>query len=422
MKLRNFMYATMIACAFASCSNDDEIPNPGTDPVAGGDAVLAIRVAGLNQTKSASFADGKTDASIQSLHVYVFNAAGALETVGEATSTTLATNEILQTSVTAGAKKVIVIANHSKENPATVDALCSTSLTYGANEYNGNLSMNSQVYDLTIQAGKTNCLGYADADITGDRVQAVTTTGGTTVTTSPVPLYRNVAKVKVASIAMKTGWEMKYPNATFELDSVFILHARNTSTLATVTPWGATATDGSLNGIPNERYTDWVAKMLGKDKIKNYMTGGYSLYTAGVLGDAKNGTAASNSSLAKVDSFYVYENAVKAMPVAADTTLLVVSGKFLPEGESTANKDAIETSYYTVAVGIDGNPSVTPLNSTSGRTEFKGVLRNMEYQISLTIAGPGYETPFGPKQEDQTFLDVQCVVVEFGIVNQPVEI
>lgn len=27
MKLRNLMYATMIACAFASCSNDD-VPTP----------------------------------------------------------------------------------------------------------------------------------------------------------------------------------------------------------------------------------------------------------------------------------------------------------------------------------------------------------------------------------------------------------
>ena len=76
MKLRNFMYVTMIACAFASCSNDD-VPTPDQgDPSAEGDAVLAVRVAGLNVTKSASFTEDETDATISSLHVYVFSQNG----------------------------------------------------------------------------------------------------------------------------------------------------------------------------------------------------------------------------------------------------------------------------------------------------------------------------------------------------------
>lgn len=426
MKLKNFMFATMIACAFASCSEDD-VPTPGTEPVVEADATLAVRVEGLDVTKSASIPDGKTDASISSLHVYVFNSAGALEVVGEADNAQLTTNEVLQTSVTAGAKKVIVIANHTKQTPATVAELCSTTLTYSENEYNGNLSMNSQVFDLTIQAGKTNCLGYSDDEVSGkaNAVQAVNTTGGTTVTTAAVPLYRNVAKIKLASIAMKNDSEMKYPNATFQLDSVFVLHARKTSSLATVAPWGATTTTGSLNGVPNNWYAAWVAKMIGQDKIKNYMTADYEPYTGGVLGDNEFRTnkTVSSTAITKVDSFYVYENAInKTNLTAADTTLLVVSGKFLPEGDNTVNKDAIETSYYTVAVGIDGVDNINSLNTASGRTNLEGVLRNMEYQISLTIAGPGYETPFGPRQEDKTFLDVKCVVVRFGEVKQSVEI
>ena len=43
MKLRNLMYATMIACAFASCSKDDVIDN-GPDPVAKGDSAFTIVV------------------------------------------------------------------------------------------------------------------------------------------------------------------------------------------------------------------------------------------------------------------------------------------------------------------------------------------------------------------------------------------
>ena len=48
MKLRNLMYATMIACAFASCSNDDVIEN---GPDAKGDASLTIDL-GVKSTKA----------------------------------------------------------------------------------------------------------------------------------------------------------------------------------------------------------------------------------------------------------------------------------------------------------------------------------------------------------------------------------
>ena len=44
MKLRNLMYATMIACAFASCSNDD-VPTPdnGNPDVEGGTSLALKR-------------------------------------------------------------------------------------------------------------------------------------------------------------------------------------------------------------------------------------------------------------------------------------------------------------------------------------------------------------------------------------------
>ena len=42
MKLRNLMYATMIACAFASCSNDD-VPTPDNgNPDAQGGTSLTV--------------------------------------------------------------------------------------------------------------------------------------------------------------------------------------------------------------------------------------------------------------------------------------------------------------------------------------------------------------------------------------------
>lgn len=79
--------------------------------------------------------------------------------------------------------------------------------------------------------------------------------------------------------------------------------------------------------------------------------------------------------------------------------------------------------YYPVAVGVSGNPSL-PISFTGlshGRSVTSGVLRNLWYKVSMTVAGPGYETPFGPKPGDEdgdTFLSVKCQVVEFGAVDQ----
>lgn len=43
-----------------------------------------------------------------------------------------------------------------------------------------------------------------------------------------------------------------------------------------------------------------------------------------------------------------------------------------------------------------------------------------QYDLTLTVTGPGYQTPGGGG--DPTTLDVQCVVVPFGYVSQDVEI
>lgn len=65
MKLRNLMYATMIACAFASCSNDDVIEN---GPDAKGDASLTIDL-GVKSTK-ADIAAG-TETAVNDINIFL---------------------------------------------------------------------------------------------------------------------------------------------------------------------------------------------------------------------------------------------------------------------------------------------------------------------------------------------------------------
>lgn len=71
MKLRNLMYATMIACAFASCSNDD-VPTPDNgNPDAQGGTSLTVKFDKAADTKAAG--------DITSLSMLVFDADGKLE-------------------------------------------------------------------------------------------------------------------------------------------------------------------------------------------------------------------------------------------------------------------------------------------------------------------------------------------------------
>ena len=65
MKLRNLMCATMIACAFASCSNDDVI---GNGPDAKGDASLTIDL-GVKSTKAVIAAE--TETAVNDINIFL---------------------------------------------------------------------------------------------------------------------------------------------------------------------------------------------------------------------------------------------------------------------------------------------------------------------------------------------------------------
>lgn len=436
MKLKNFMFATMIACAFASCSEDD-VPTPGTEPGVEADATLSLQVLGSVDTKSNPFTGtGVTDSTITSLTAYVFRIGAdgstyVFETSQSATAAEIPGKKVEQIPVAAGMKKVVVLANATASNltagTSTLVNLCAQNLTYPTSE-NAGLSMNSAVYDLYVKAGNENCLGYGANKPAGAIDATVSAESTTAVATSPIYLYRNVAKVVLSEVKMK---KEKYPNAALQIDSVYILHARKHSKIAfnnstSGQGWGETAVTVAdaanyLNGVSGASYLKWANFMTGKDKVKDYFTTATNNYEAGAitsLGDAVSGfTANKITSVSKVDSFYVYENpAVQG----GDTTLLVVVGKFYPDGNTDATN--VDYSYYTIGVGTDGLGTATKPAGTLVNRDVKGVLRNLEYKISLTVNGPGYETPFGPKLDDYTFLDVQCVVAPFGSADQSWEI
>lgn len=418
MKLRNLLFGTMIACAFVACSNDDDpiIDNGNGDGNEAAEATFSLKVAEPVATK----ATDAPDAKISSLTVYVYNGQN-LEISGSAADEN-GVLEVKGIKVSGGQKSIVVVANAnvSKEDAATLTGLYAVEKDY-LNEVDGSLSMNSKTYLVDIQPGVTNYLGYTKP--TNDDTNAY-------LDQNPVKLYRNVAKVNLASIEVNTkGAQNVYPNAKLDVKNIYVLHAAaKTKIVGGASAWHSTEVKGDwLIGSSVEDYTTWVGTIeawMAKDEEKNKPLKKYleKNYTKNGLLKAVNLDAVSSlvdqvGAVENVCNFYTFEN-LNLNGNENVHTLLVVEGTF-SYGSGESNKVS-STRYYTVSVGHDGVEHNGQLDGlTRGDV---GVLRNLQYNISLTVKGPGYTTPFGPKAEDDTFLDVKVEVVNFGYVNQETEI
>nr|WP_129729850.1 fimbrial protein [Parabacteroides goldsteinii] len=428
MKLRNLLYATMVACAFASCSNDDDpIDNGGGNETPNAEAALEVKVATPALTKA-----DVTDKTISSLAVLVFDVkTGRLESKGVDKEGKAGASSVIAEKITAGAKHVLVLANvESKVSSYTAgltngieySKVLNDTKTF-ADEVDGTLSMNSGVYDVDIQAGVTNYLGYTEAQAQEYEGHYLSQADGKTV-----KLYRNVAKIVLNQIQV-TADPAKYKNATLDIENVFILHANKTTKLvgAEGEPWGTTMQTplNYLNGAENEVYVGWadymedfeankiIQKYLTDIKVYDYA----SVFSLDLSANGINGQTPWEPTTG--NSSYVYEN------TSTDIyTLLVVQGKFkYGEVQNPASR------YYSVAIGKDGITGINkdgtydaPQGFDGSRSSLSGTVRNLQYNVDLKVAGPGYTTPFGPKAEDDTYLDVKVEVVDFGYINQSTEI
>ena len=447
MKLRNLLYATMIACAFASCSNDDDpIDNAGggDGPQLGeNEAALVVNMAGV-QTKAIPGADKEN--TINSSKVVVFNGTTAdalVEAVGEVNQSGAETKKV---TVTPGNKRVLVLANYEgtiTEGETTLSELKKVTLSFD-NAEDGYLTMNSALYTVSLEGGQVNYLGYVENSVKNKGHYLGNANG------SPVYLYHNVAKVVLNSIKVSNSTvESQYPNPQLDIKEVFILHAYEKSKLFTDAAWGTTVVGSSsyLNGnSTGNTYASWVEKLASYTPVFSHLSEGelnsayYVASLSGCIGFKSKLAGAGNPTDKEKEigkAFYTYENTT----VAGDApiyTLLVVKGDFSYDGYAVDGK-ALERKkesdrYYTAAVGITGfkdgytlpTPGVAGLSSEvrAGNLEngkYAGVIRNLQYNVNMTVKGPGYTTPFGPKGDQDTFLTVNAEVVAFGAVKQDVD-
>ena len=412
MKLRNLMCATMIACAFASCSNDDVVPAPDQGGVNNDGTTLSLQIEAPALTKA-------DDAQINSLSMLVFDINGQLEAIGKKEGEY--TTE--QVTVKGGTKKVMVLANVGLPEAvklgaayeAVIAALNKDFNAEDATEITDNLTMSSKLYEeVEVAIEKRNMLGYSDKEIAEAGGVAV---GGVADAKEKVKLYRNVAKIVLTSIKTKEYYGdnegiIAYKEPKLQATSVFLLQGSKKTLLYSTDEYSVTemSDEGFLFGKAG-----YVSAEGDKYTLASYSEDDvYEGYNFDVTDwEDITGTVSTPNT-----TFYAYENTSEKYQ-----TLLVVAGTF---SYKNANDEYVDVPdrYYTVAIGADNavfsETAKSMLAKRSVDDPNGGVYRNLEYKVNLTVVGPGYKTPTGGG--DPTTLEAQVEVVAYGEVTQDVEI
>ena len=289
-------------------------------------------------------------------------------------------------------------------------------------EVEGTLTMNSKIYTgVVVAAEKKNVFGFATAPAGYVNVGGLTDTD----LKSPVKLYRNVAKVVLNKISTKVAENSnkpRYSDPQLVLKEIFILQGHKKTNLMGEN-WDQYAT----TNVDDEWYSayahtdEWTEKDDLYTLVENPTV---PENTPSWIKTTITGTVTTLNAYETANSFYVYENTD-----LDNRTLLVVKGDFSYKISDTGRKTESDR-YYTIALGENFQVSAGESNVASellvlrGVTgndgKYNGLYRNLQYDLTLTVTGPGYQTPGGGG--DPTTLDVQCVVVPFGQVNQDVEI
>lgn len=445
MKLRNLLFGTMIACAFAACSNEDD-PIVGLDQPQTGEVetTLAFAIKGAD-TKTKADTRTADEEEVNSLRVILYTADGNYV----ASSTTPATadseddNREVQMTVKLPAGvtsyKVLAVANLATsftDNVGTSLAAIEQGAPFGTGATIGDagLPMSSGVSAaFTVTLGKANYYGYTEEGIVG-----YDATKDVIVASEPLPLIRNVARVDLKKVTLNLNASSKEPgytaiNAEVQLQEAFILHARTKAAVAdlstTPTWWNSpTGTWGTIAA----QYTASTTELVSGRKVFEETTStfenvvgaanaGYKTVLSHTI--TQNTTTAASQDLSGI-SFYILENdqtqasreiVVTEPDVVTDhshqyATELVIKGKYKVTSATNAS------GTYTYAEAVRYWPIKIGYNA-EGNTG-NSIHRNYIYEITeATIAGPGYEDP--TKKEDEPLqLFVKTKVTDWGKATQ----
>ena len=449
MKLRNLLFGTMIACAFAACSNeDDPIVGPDQPQTGENNATLTISVKNVARNLTKAVAEGtqtENEAKITDLTVALYDAeTGALVASSSDIATEDATadnDEVQFAGLTEKAKlRAIAFANMGEISltGTTINNFVSPVYTMPTAGFSEDyFPMSSGLPDpFTLQAGK-NYYGYNKTQEEGVNI----------LVAEPLYLIRNVARIdfKGLSLDMAKATKDVYVEGTATIvpECVFIMHGRTKSNAADMgdgDSWWSTASNtvwGNVSATYAANATDYASGYRGDfvndDAMFTNMSGsiieGYkaSLPTEALIQDIASEGAAS-ASITTAPKFYVFENpqvkAAREMNGADNfkseelATEIVVKGTYKLENAKKVGSDAVynyaeKTAYWPIKIAVTNE-------MTAGTADYLNdgkIHRNIIYSIDATLAGRGYDDPTVPPT-DFVELFVKTKVLDWGNANQ----
>lgn len=437
MKLKNILMCIAALSLLFGCSDDKEpiLDKPATlEPT-----TMSIRI----DADGTIISKGETDQTISNMYVLIFNTDNTFDRMAslkseEGIDGDPTTAEKTDIEVKQGTHQVLVLAN--VQDPTVLDKKSLTDIQGLTNdlakESNGNLTMSSEVMQVTFLPNVKNKIGYDNLGT--NEVDVYQPLNG-----QPVNLYRSVARIQLTQISLaESARDESYGKpVSFKLNEVFIANAKGYSLLASADHQkesdsylaiGATNAPtvadklwcyGSGAGFTNED----VLRKTDDDDTK--VLAERLAITSDLLTDAKMDAGkffppTGNEEKPIGDKyFYVYENENQEIGYQ---TLLILKGDYMYENSEPLNEndkpveDKKDTyisvdRYYAIPLNI-AKLGVTQTD-THRKNNHTGILRNTKYSLIITINGPGSDLPYIP--DAHLYYNAKIGVAEW---NEPIRI
>lgn len=389
MKSKFFLLSLVaLALAFTACNkNQDEPQQSETDATIS----VAVKSADLRAYENGA---GDADMKVQKLAVMVYQGEAQVA-FKEVTDGSL---EVKDIETTSGAKTLVVVANYADKSLQglsldKVKALTHTLAAVDQDPTQGTFMLTAEPVSVTLQKGK-NYYGYAAGE------------GNLISEDKPI--------------------ELKHIHAGMALTNLTVKFAKSYATL-----YGVKFDKGELIGLVAKAQSNVFGESLVNDDA-NYF---YGVKLFGTKANKYTPAEANYKEMAELKmaltetgaqtgkGFYVLENndakhptilCLKATLTQADGTALTAeqAAQAVEAGWIVSTTD--HSTYYPVLVNWEKDGY-----TFEGTTDKKGIVRNNKYEISLTITGPGTNSPEDPTAEKAN-LDVKCKVLPWVIVKQNV--
>lgn len=407
MKLRNLLFATMFACAFASCSSDDD-PTIDPTPAEAADAYLNIAATAKGeQTKATTDENAlEGEAAVKTLAVIVFQADGKrigyqFATAGKKgdKSETFYQNEdgsyTLNTPVKVKAVNVdvYVVANVADADlsAANTTTLFSALKTELSQDISSGLVMSSMKYSATAENLK---------DKTIENPFFVNDTNG------GISIQRVAARVQLTQVSV----DFESAKEQLDVKGAILINVRTNSLLyadafTTTLDFGTAGSQAFGYGeYNNATYSGGLLATGSNTKNNSAFTKGISNATLNNSNPTKSLVVTGNDAVYS----YVMPNALMSQcqdAIDGDNkayTLLSIYGEYT---DNTGTKME-GTRYYTVRIGKDG----------ADNDGIGNVVRNYVYDVKATLTGSGSDSPVKP--EAKAYINATISVEHWSIVSQ----